>query len=283
MKRRIAAVVILLAWAAALGALVRREFATPTTAQLEAGPILVSPWALSYAVEQNGRQVGLASVSTDTSAAGVELVERYDITLPDSTVLTSWQETSLSRALSLKGLHGGRTSKAGGRRLLARAGADSMLHVVATRGRRGADSLTVPFTRDLTVSGAIALRLVAAAGDLKVGQRDSFTVIRPWDAQAHRIDVRVTAESVFVLSDSAVFDSASNDWQPAQADSVRAWQLLMPNGERADTSWIDAQGRLIAATTPEGYRVIRAPFEIVHANYRRLKPRPQAPMPGKAP
>src|SRR5690606_28290258 len=56
-----------------------------------------------------------------------------------------------------------------------------------------------------------------------------------------RVTVRVTADSLFVLPDSAARDPRG-DWAVARSDTIRAWRV---EGEGVIEGWIDRQGRMV--------------------------------------
>jgi hypothetical protein len=79
--------------------------------------------------------------------------------------------------------------------------------------------------------------------------------------------VTVSAESVFVLSDSAEFDAGTRRWKTAHADTVRAWKLTW-DGPNATGGWVDEQGRLVQATQAGGLLLSRTAYEQAFTNWR---------------
>ena len=78
------------------------------------------------------------------------------------------------------------------------------------------------------------------------------------------------AESLFVVSDSAAFDSTAGRWVSARRDTLRAWRLE-PEGGSADSvfgGWVDAAGRFVDASYGGGYRLRRTSYEEAALNWR---------------
>jgi hypothetical protein len=82
-------------------------------------------------------------------------------------------------------------------------------------------------------------------------------------------EFRITAESLFVVSDSARLDERRGRWVDARSDTVRAWRIAS-NGPTGIASWVDEQGRLVEAETPQFGRIIlkRMAYEVAFENWR---------------
>ena len=81
-----------------------------------------------------------------------------------------------------------------------------------------------------------------------------------------RIDVR--AETVFVVNDSSVLDSASGVWHGVLPDTIRAWRIVPETGGGASEAWVDAQGRVVSSRQM-GFELRRLPYEVAFENWRR--------------
>src|SRR5207247_269874 len=81
------------------------------------------------------------------------------------------------------------------------------------------------------------------------------------------VRLRIQAESVFVVNDSSVFDSASGVWKGVLPDTIRAWQIVSETGSGIG-GWVDEQGRIVA-TSQMGFRLVRMPYEVAFENWRR--------------
>jgi transglutaminase-like putative cysteine protease len=114
------------------------------------------------------------------------------------------------------------------------------------------------------------LRLAFGSG-LQVGHTTRARVFDPFSAALHSIALRIAAESTFVVADSADFDSTTMAWIPVRFDTVHAFRVdaAGATGNQALATWIDAQGRIVRATTGLGFTMERTAFEIAYENFRR--------------
>jgi hypothetical protein len=79
------------------------------------------------------------------------------------------------------------------------------------------------------------------------------------------VDLEVRAESLFVVNDSSVFDSATKRWHGARPDTIHAWQVAAQR-RGGFTGWIDEQGRIVE-TTELGFDLRRLPYEVAFENW----------------
>ena len=82
-NRRTAGSFVLLAWAAALAWLARRELGKNEAEQIAEATIRLSPEAHFFAVKAAGQQVGYASVTVDTFPIGFRLSEVMALDVPE--------------------------------------------------------------------------------------------------------------------------------------------------------------------------------------------------------
>ncbi|MEX0909357.1 MAG: hypothetical protein WDZ58_06285, partial [Gemmatimonadaceae bacterium] len=95
-------------------------------------------------------------------------------------------------------------------------------------------------------------------------------VLDPRTRIARESPLRITAESLFVVVDSARFDPAGRTWVPALRDTVRAWHVT---GEGLPpTFWIDVAGRIVEAVDERGLALRRTAYEIAFENWRAARP-----------
>lgn len=283
MTRRRVAVLVLVLWAAGLAALARRTWYQPSGARLAIAAQEVAPGAAYFVVEREGRPVGFASSVLDTTLAGVRIVDMLvtgvrgaagNVTLRASTELTR----SLVPVRYEARLRGGPIPL----ELHAEADGDSAVRLRVSSGDGEATPQRVA-TRGPALSPS-AVPLVFAHGDQRrVDGRVALTVLDPLEMRARDVVFRVTAESLFVVSDSAAFDSTAGRWVSARRDTLRAWRLE-PEGGSADSAfggWVDAAGRFVDASYGGGYRLRRTSYEEAALNWRRARgdsaPPPPAP------
>jgi len=268
--RRRWAVAILVAWALTLGWLVRREVFRPTETRVAEAALAVAPEAAYFRIEIAGRQVGFASSTIDTLPDSLRV---SDLVVLDVPVLGRMQRTSarsvamLSRTLRLGSLTVRVDSDAGTYWARGQVVSDSLLRLVMLTA---ADSQVtrVPLREGLVLPSLLPLRL-AMAGQLRRGQRHDLRVLDPVVLSLRRTAVSVGAESLFVVADSAEYDSTALAWVPVHFDSLRSLRLDQTAGGVRVTAWADASGRLARATGPGGFALERSAFEIAYENFRR--------------
>ena len=283
MTRRSWAAAILVAWAASLGWLVRREFFRSTGARLAEAALSVPPGAVYYRLAVGSQQVGLASTTIDTLEHAIQVT---DVLALDVAALGRLHRTSamsratVSRALRLERVDTRFDGDLGRFAAHAVVQGDSLLTVTLQAGNRGETS-RVPLAHAIVLPSLLPLRL-AFGGELKPGRTYTVPVFDPLLLAERNVTVRVVAESTLVVPDSAVYDSTTMAWVAAHVDTVRAFGIAAEGGR----AWIDAQGRVVRAETPSGFTMERAAFEIAYENFRkrdtaRLARASAAPAPGE--
>jgi hypothetical protein len=111
--------------------------------------------------------------------------------------------------------------------------------------------------------------MVIALGERpKVGATYTADVFDPRTDSLSRVAVRVRAESLFVIPDSASYDTASARWTTATRDTVRAWRIEQDGGG-ALTGWIDGRGRMVEAPVLEHLVMRRTAYELAFENWKR--------------
>jgi transglutaminase-like putative cysteine protease len=260
-------VVILVAWAGALGWLVRREYFRSSSARLAEAALSVSPGAQFYRLSLGAQQLGYASTTVDTLVDSIRVVDVLVIDVPALGRLHRTEARSaatLDRGLQLRGLQS-EVDGAGWRFEVQATPAPEGSLVLALTSR--ADSLTTTIsTGPVELPSVWPLRLAFGRG-LKTGRTATAQWFDPFTLQARKVTLQVAAESTLVVPDSADYDSTTMAWVPVHFDTVRAFRLDgAPDGLRV---WIDAQGRVVRAGSPRGFSLERTAFELAYENFRR--------------
>ena len=268
--RGVAAATILVAWAAGLGVLVRREYFRPHVERLAEAALRVAPGAVFYAVLQGDRQVGFASSTLDTST---NVIEQRDYLVADIPVngklhrATARTNVTMTRTLRVRRFEVEVEADQGPVRVVGNIDGDSVIRLDLAVGKNAK-----PDTARVAISGPILLPtlvpLAVALGE-KPSVGKSFTLPIFDAATMGPKDVRldVQAESLFVVNDSSVYDSSSGRWHGVLPDTVRAWQIVSQSGSGVG-GWVDAQGRLVASTQM-GFHLQRRPYEVAFENWRK--------------
>jgi hypothetical protein len=263
--------VILLAWAVGATLLARRELFVGDVQRLTELALRINPGATYYVVEQGGVQIGFASTTLDTTTAGIEVLDYFVADVPVGGTVTRASARSvvtLSRALALKTFQvqltaPGANVTAGGRT----EGDTGVVYQLSTNGQ-AADSQHIAVRGPILLPTLVPLA-VALGAEPKVGRTVAIATFDPQTMQQHPMALKLSAESLFVVIDSARFDQVANQWVPALTDTVRAW-LVEPATPDAQgfRGWIDQQGRVVQGYQPGGITLKRMAYEIAFENWR---------------
>jgi hypothetical protein len=271
-QRRVIAGSILVVWLVALGVLARQELMPNEERRLQLASLLVEPMNYFYAVERDGNHVGYASSQVDTSALGTRLRNAVVIQSGDTTrsdPLDHQYSAQLTTQLRLVqfDITSGRTADK--RQLFARAVGDSALELRLERAgeqqaRGNVD--TVPYSRR-AVTPEVAPLLIALGRTLRPGDVHELQIFdRESNAMLYAA-VRIEAESLFVVSDSAARDNSTGLFVAARLDSVLAWRVTMP-GDGGGVMWFDRGGRIVQQELGLGTTMRRMAFEMAFENWR---------------
>ncbi len=274
MNRRTWVIAVLGAWALSLGWLVKREVFRSTGARLAAAAMAVAPGGLFYRLEVGGQQVGYSSTTIDTlpDAIRVENVFVLDVPALGKLHRTDARSTAmLSRALRLQTLEATFDGDLGQFAAHGRVLGDTVLSIAIIS--EGDSQMTrIPLHGPVTLPTLLPLRL-AFGGELRSGRAYTARLFDPLLLTGRDVTARVSAESTLVVSDSADLDSTTMTWVPEHFDTVRAFRIDHDANGVPTSSWIDAQGRIVFASTKsadgQGFAMERAAFEIVYENFKK--------------
>ncbi len=264
------AAVVLVAWAAGLALLARREFFTTDTQKLAAGALNISPGATFFVVEQGGRQIGFASTTIDTVTNGIDVSDYFVADLPIGTETRRASARSvvkLSRALALRTFDVQVESQDAPMHIAGRADGDSGVVFKMEATGQPAD------LQRIAVKGPIFLPtlvpIAVMVGDKPtVGKKYSLPTFNPTTMSPSTARLQIKAESVFTLIDSAQFNPATRLWETAMTDTVRAWKLESEEAGGGFSGWVDGQGRVVQSTQTGGITLKRMAYEIAFENWR---------------
>lgn len=269
MNRKTIGVAIVLMWAGGFAWMMERNYGGDVNRRLTEAAIRIQPASFYYTLSLRGRKIGAASSVLDTLVAAFVSEDYYTGRFPDGDSLidvSARLRTRLSRGfratdISMIVSRGGKTSKLSGF-----VQNDSTLVVVDGRSADSATPHLSALNAPMIPPGLIGVALLV--GDRpKVGRSQHFVVFNPMTAKPERREIRVAAESLFTVVDSAG-RSPAGDWIAAHSDTVRAWRL---DGETSGLSaWVDNEGRVVEASAPNGLLLRRTAFELA---FDRAKPR----------
>jgi hypothetical protein len=268
-RRALVAGSILALWGAGLFVLVRRELFRPHLETLTEAAMRVTPGAVFYGVLQGDRHVGFASSTIDTTTNAITMQDYLVADLPvggRTHRATARTEVRLSRSLRVQEFTVSIDAESSPIRATGRVEGDSILVLaIATEPGVQADTQRIPLSGPILLPTLIPLAI--ALGDPpKVGKTYELPMFDPVGLTPKTVAFRVTAESSFVVHDSATFDTGRNRWNSVLPVQVRGWRIA---GEGASTfsGWIDEQGRVLR-TSQLGFELQRLPYEVAFENWR---------------
>jgi transglutaminase superfamily protein len=270
MTRKAVAVTILLVWFGALGWLAQRR-----SVGIHSGVIVrtwpVSPGAAFFGVYRGDQQVGVATLSIDTLVEGLRTDELVTLDLPHqkgsvrrSTLRT---EALYSKSLRLLRWETNLLTDDGRSVVQGKLGDDGVITIYNGLGS-AVETLTVASPAEpMLLPGAVPF-LLANAENRKVGRILTPTVFDPATTEISSTRYRVAAESIFIVPDSAEFDTTTSRWITVHSDTTPAWRLDGLEGGLPSRWWVDEHGIVVRIDRPIGLMVEQSAFEVVNTNYR---------------
>jgi transglutaminase-like putative cysteine protease len=263
--RGLLAIATLAAWGAGLAALAQREFSRTDVELLAEAAIRVSPVASYFSVDRGGRHVGFASFTTDTVPDGLQFID-YAVT-EDSARGDARRVHQVvaraSRSLILRDV----AMRDGPNLATATIIDDSVLRLVRQDGGR-ADTTRLTFRAPLLLPFLVPM-VTALGPPPSVGDRHAWDVLDPQTMRVRTAQVRIRAESTWIVVDSAAFDAGAARWRGVHADTVLAWHVIedprVPGGIDA---WVDETGQLVAVDGSPRGQERRTAYEVAFENWR---------------
>ena len=263
---------VLAAWAAGVVTFIHRERRDAPAQRLAEAALRVSPGAAYYRVEKDGRQIGFASSTIDTTRGGLSITDYLSADLPvggRTHRATATSDVRVSRTLSVTDFQLSFDADGAPIALSGKAIGDSALLVVVSHDETAADTQHVRLTGTAgTVILPTMVPIAIALGEQpRVGRSYTLTSFHPIEMAPVPLTVRVEAESAFVIADSARFDDSRRRWMTAHRDSVHAWRIAT-DGPNAIRAWIDDQGRVVEMRHALGFVLRRTAYELAFENWR---------------
>ena len=270
MSRKAIGLTVILVWVAGLAFLYNRTTHRTLEQQLTEVGMRVSPETFYYTLEQAGNQVGVASSSVDTSKTRVIAADLVRGKFPvgnDTLKLEARSEARFTRGMRLRDF----VIRAGGDltpfllRGVMQEGEEKTLRITTeARGER-------PITQEAVAEAPVFIPTIAPLPLMltrqpKIGDSVRVAMFDPVSRGLRNVTLQIEADSLFLIADSAAFDSTTSRWVKARQDSVRAWRIT--HRSSPVTAWVDAMGRLVAASEPGGISMVRTAFELAFANWR---------------
>jgi len=277
---------VLIAWLVGLALLVQREYFRPQLERLAEAATRVNPGAVYFGVLQGDSLVGFASSTIDTAETSIGITD-YQVTGPSSgdttRRLTTRTEVRLSRTFRLLSIDV--TLRSSGRtvHLAGRVDGDTLITIRRERSPGRIDTVRAKLPGPVLWPSTVPVAL-ALSDAPKLGKRYVFPVFDLTMQTARDAHFTVRAESLFVVNDSAVFDSTTKRWHGVQPDTVRAWRVSGDDAGTDFTGWIDEHGQPVALDQAR-LALRRMPYEVAFENWRAdsVRTSPAAAVPPSRP
>jgi hypothetical protein len=261
---------VIFVWVAGLGLLYNRTTHRTLEQHLTEVGMRVAPETFYYTLHQNGAQVGVAASAIDTSKTRVvssDLVRGRFPAGKDTMRVEARSEARFTRGMRLRDFVIRTTGDLGPFvvRGVMQEGEEKTLRVTTeTKGQR-------PITQESIAQAPVFVPTMAPlplllANEPKLGDTVRVAMFDPVSRGIRNVTLKLEADSLFLLADSASFDSTNNRWVKARQDSVRGWRITHRGSPV--TAWVDKAGRLIAASEPGGITMVRTAFELAFTNWK---------------
>ncbi len=269
MSRRSLGILIMGAWLAGIGWLVKREYWRSGEALVPDASLSLPPGASFYTLSMNRQQIGFASTTIDTVPEGIRLQDVMVIEVPALGEIHRTDtriDALLSRSLGRRTFNASLQADAGRFLVEGEVLGDSALRVRIT-ANGDEQELRVDLERPIVLPAIMPMH-VALGGALQIGNTYTIDLFDPILLQDRNVEIAVVAESTFIVPDSADSDTLG-PWFPVLWDTVHAWQIEQRRHGLELRAWIDDLGRVVQASTPLGFTMERSVFEIAYENFRR--------------
>jgi len=262
-RRRLLAGGILLLWLGMLGWQVRREYFQPELASLAEAALSLAPGVNFYTIRMGDRVVGLATSRLDTVPEGFVLEDILSLELPalgQTGTAVVRTRVNLSPSLVMRDFSFSLDSEVGQYSASGSVEGDTLLQVVLDAGG-GQQTVTHRLSQPPIFAAVLPIRLAMGEG-LEVGDRFRFPVFDPSSLSTRTVEVQVAEHDTILVPDSAELDPGTGRWTPAHFDSIPSWRVVEGYGGVQVESWIDADGRIVKASSPLGFSMERTEYEL---------------------
>lgn len=242
---------------------IRREYYQPELARLADAALSLAPGVNFYTLAMGDRAVGLATSRLDTVPGGFTLEDLLTLELPalgQTGTAVVRTRVSLSPSLVMRDFSFSLDSEVGTYEAVGSVEGDTLLQVdLVTAG--STRSMTHRLSQPPVFAAALPIRVAVGEG-LVVGQEIRFPVFDPSSLSTRTVEVRVAEHDTLLVPDSAALDPETGRWFPAHYDTVPSWRIAELYGGVRIESWIDADGRIVRASSPLGFSMEKTEYEL---------------------
>ncbi|MEO8909503.1 MAG: hypothetical protein ABI408_04675 [Gemmatimonadaceae bacterium] len=264
-RRGLFAALIVALWLGGMAMMVERNANRSEAQKLAEVALRLQPATYYYSIERDGLQIGAASSSLDTTVNSLEseeyFVGEFPVTgsQPHERTSARWQ-TRLTRGLHLIDMSAAVSRPTKPFSINAMIQDDTAIFIA---GKKATHRPAARYTFIAPLfTPTLAPIVFMLGGPAKIGRSQQVSVFDPITRTVARPTLRISAESLFTVVDSATIRS-NGEWLVAHRDTVRAWRLDgAPHGL---VTWVDSDGRVVAAQAGD-LSAIRTAFEIAFKN-----------------
>lgn len=263
MRKRVIGVTIVALWLGMVGWQVRREYFQPELTRLAEAAMSLAPGVSFYTLTMGGRTVGQATSRLDTLSDGFRMEDVMSLELPalgQTGTAVSRTSVELSPSLVMQSFSFRLDSEVGRFEAEGTLGADTTLRV-SIRSEGSQQDVEFRLPTPPTMSNVVPIR-VAMGGALKVGESVRLPVFDPTSLSTRTVEVQVIEHDTLMIPDSVVLNSGTGRWESAGLDSIPAWRIAEVFGGIRVESWVDADGRILRASSPMGFSMERTEYEL---------------------
>ncbi len=261
--RRIVGVLIVAIWIGMIGWQIRREYYQPELTRLAEATLSLAPGVSFYTLQMGERSVGQATSRLDTVPDGFVLEDVMSLELPalgqTGTAMVR-SAVQMTRSLEMKTFDFVLESSVGRFEANGVMRADSTLVVTIDSGS-GPQTVEYKLATPPIFASILPIRL-AMTGGLVTGGTGRFAVFDPSTLGTRIVELEVLEHDTLIVPDSASLERSTGRWSPAHYDSIPAWRVAESYGGVSVESWVDGDGRVIRASSPLGFSMLKTEYEL---------------------
>lgn len=262
MRKRILGTTIIVVWIAMVGWKARDEYFQPELMRLAEAALTLAPGINFYTLTMNDRAIGQATSRLDTLSDGFELEDLMRLELPalgQTGLAIATTRVKLSPSLVMENFTFTLDSEVGRFQASGELLPDTTLQVrIISAGSEQNISFRMP--QPPIMSNVVPIRVAMGEG-LEVGETVRLPVFDPTSLSTRTVEVHILEHDTLFVTDSAAIGTDGR-WASAHLDSVPAWKIAEEFGGVRVESWVDANGRILEASSALGFSMQKTEYEL---------------------
>ena len=263
MRKRILGTTIIVVWIAMVGWKARDEYFQPELMRLAEAALTLAPGINFYTLTMNDRAIGQATSRLDTLPDGFELEDLMSLellALGQTGIAVATTRVKLSPSLVMENFTFTLDSEVGRFEASGELFPDTTLQVrIISAGSEQNLSFRLP--QPPIMSNVIPIRVAMGEG-LDVGETVRLPVFDPTSLSTRTVEVHILEHDTLFVTDSVALGTDGR-WASAHQDSVPAWKIAEEFGGVRVESWVDANGRILEASSALGFSMQKTEYELV--------------------